>query len=254
MRKLALATMIVILGCGSSSKKDAGPVDPDSLDFCINYGNGICRLAYLCTDASAQDAAFHARYGASMDNCWEGIQKVCTSNQSGSSAFGPSCGPGKTVNDAAAMVCSDSLQSATCTEWMAAPSGAACQTVCSTATTGTGGSSNGTGGAGTGTGGTSTGTGGSGTGTGSVATPVAFCNTGGNLQCERAFECDPTGSASTFGNLAGCKALFQATCPDATCPVSFSATLAASCVAAMKAATCQELMGATPTVCDAACQ
>jgi hypothetical protein len=26
----------------------------------------VCRLAYLCTDAASQDAAFHARFGASQ--------------------------------------------------------------------------------------------------------------------------------------------------------------------------------------------
>jgi hypothetical protein len=255
MRKLVLAGVIVILSCsGGSSSKDGGPVDPGALDFCLDYANSVCRLAYLCTDTAAQDATFHARYGASMDDCWQGIEKLCTSNQSGSTAFGPSCGPGKKVNDAAATVCADSLLSTTCTEWTATPSGAACQSVCSTATTGTGGTNTGTGGTNTGTGGTNTGTGGTSTGNGSVATPLAFCTTGGNLQCERAFECDPAGSASTFGNVAGCKALFDATCPDASCPMSFSATLAASCIAAMKAATCQELMGPTPTVCESACQ
>jgi len=279
MRKLALAGVVLVLGCGGggSSNKSAGTVDPASLDFCIDYGNGVCRLAYLCTDTTTQDAAFHSRYGTSLDDCWQGIQKLCTSNQSGSNAFGPSCGPGKQVSSASATACTDGLQSQTCDEWAVTPAGIDCQAVCSGAGTGgtgtgTGGTGTGTGGTGTGTGGTGTGTGGTGTGTGgtgtagtgtgsggsgtsSVSSHQAFCKTGGELQCDRAFECDPAGSASTFGNLAGCKAFIDAACTAGDpCPSSFDATSGAACIAATKTATCTDLMGPAPAVCDSACQ
>jgi len=43
-----------------------GQVDPASLDFCLAWANGVCRLAYLCVDTASQDVAFHERYGTSI--------------------------------------------------------------------------------------------------------------------------------------------------------------------------------------------
>ena len=103
--------------------------------------------------------------------------------------------------------------------------------------------------AGTSSGGTSSG------GSGTVTTGTEFCKVGGELQCERYFECDPSGSAAQFGNLAGCKAVVQTSCsmPD-PCPDTFNASLASGCIAAIKAATCTELMGPAPEVCTTACE
>ncbi|HYJ07670.1 MAG TPA: hypothetical protein VEX18_01640 [Polyangiaceae bacterium] len=262
MRLVTLVGMVFVWGCGSSNKA-AEKVDPASQDFCLDYANSVCRLAYLCSDASTQDDAFHARYGSSLDDCWQGIEKLCTSNQSGSTVFGPSCGPGKTVN-ASAMSCIDGLETQTCVEWMTTPAGTGCQGVCSAAgqggTTGNGGSNgSGTGGGGTAgnsSGGTSNGgTSSGGTSSGPVSTATAFCTVGGELQCERSFECDPEDSAATFGNLAGCKALIQAACTaEDPCPVSFDASLASACIAAIETATCTELMGPAPEICTSACE
>jgi hypothetical protein len=249
---------MVFVGCGGSgSKKPAEKVDPASEGFCLDYANSVCRLAYLCTDATTQDAAFRARYGSSLDDCWQGIEKLCTSNQSGSTAFGPSCGPGKTVN-ASAMACTDGLQTQTCVEWRTTPAGTGCQGVCSAAsaggTTGTGGSS-GTGSGGGNTAGGTSGGGTSGGGTGTVNTGTAFCTVGGELQCERLFECEPDEAAAAFGNLAGCKTLIQTSCTAADpCPASFSASLASACITAITTATCTELMGPAPEICTSACE
>ena len=126
MRKLGVAWLVLGLGlgCSSSSDKGSAAVDPAAEDFCLQWANEVCRQAYLCTDASAQDAAFHSRYGASKDNCWEGLEQRCKSNQSGSSAFGPSCGPGKKVSTDLASACTQSLQLETCSVWSVAPAGA----------------------------------------------------------------------------------------------------------------------------------
>lgn len=128
MRKLILAGLAMFLACGGGS--GGGPVDPAARDFCLEYSNGVCRLAYICVDAAAQDAAFHARYGASMDTCWMAINKLCVSNQTGSNTFGPSCGPGKTVNQASATTCNDDLFSTSCVDWTTAQAGAGCEEVC----------------------------------------------------------------------------------------------------------------------------
>lgn len=249
MSKLFFTSLVLTLSCGGS-KADAGKVSDESLDFCLQWANGVCRLAYLCTDEAAQDAAFHSRFGASQDDCWEGLEKRCTSNQSGNSAFGPSCGPGKTVNSAAAQTCNDSIDTQACTTWSAAPAGP-CESVCDAASSGTGGAS-GTGG-GSGSGGASS-TGGT-SGAGAVDTPAAYCLTSGNLTCERGFECDPTGGTSVFGNIAGCKEFVAVSCASGTpCPNGFNATLASSCLTATKAITCQEFVtGAAPAVCSSAC-
>src|SRR5262245_25621215 len=100
MRKLGLAWLVLGLGlgCSSSSDKGSAAVDPAAGEFCLDWANDVCRLAYLCVATTAQDAAFHARYGASQADCWEPLAKRCLSNQSGSDAFGPSCGPGKKLN------------------------------------------------------------------------------------------------------------------------------------------------------------
>src|SRR5947207_1050874 len=182
MRKSGIAWLVLglSLGCSSSSDK-GGAVDPAAGDFCIHWANEVCRLAYLCTDAAAQDAAFHARYGASNDSCWEGLEKRCETNQSGSTAFGPSCGPGKKVNADFESICTDTLQSEACALWMLTPSPTVCELVCSTNGIGpgtggfgnAGGSSNGTGNAPNGGGGgagNAPGAGGSGTAGGSLTT------------------------------------------------------------------------------------
>jgi hypothetical protein len=247
MRTLALAAAMSMTGCGggSSNNNGTGAVDPASLDFCIHWANGVCRLAYLCVDASSQDATFHARYGTGMDSCWQGLQKLCTSNQTGAQTFGPSCGPGKVVNQALSMACTDDLDSQSCNTWMSAQAGN-CGGVCASGTSVQDGGAALDAPLGNDVGSPS--------GTGSVATATAFCNTEGSLNCDRAFECEPAKAASTFGNIAGCKNLLASLCASGDpCPSGFDPNLASACVAATKAATCQELMGTPPAVCTSAC-
>ena len=253
MGNLAVAGAMAMMGaCGGGSPSGGtAAVDPESLDFCIHWGNAVCRLAYLCVNTASQDAAFHARYGSSMDDCWQGLQKVCTSNQAGAQTFGPSCGPGKVVNQTTAMTCTDNLESESCADWMNAQAGN-CNGVCAAGSAGSvvpdgGAPSDGSSVVRTDSG--------SSQGTGSVATATAFCNTESNLNCDRAFECDPAGAALAFGNLAGCKGLAAALCASGDpCPNGFDANLASACVAATKAATCQELMGPTPAICTSVCK
>ena len=269
MRKLCLAGVVFGLACSSSGgSSGTAAVDPAALDFCIQFGNDECRLAYLCVDAASQDAAFHERFGKSQnDDCWQTVQKRCTSNQSGSQAFGPSCGPGKKVNTDLASACTDSLESDACADWTAAPSGV-CDAVCSTAVNpggagGTGavnpGGAGGTGAGGTGAGGT--GAGGTGTSAGgstgnpsSVATAEDFCIAEQSVECDRVFECFATQAAAMYGTVAGCKATIASDCASSDpCPSSYDAGQAAGCLAATKTATCTQLTGPPPAVCTSAC-
>lgn len=238
MRKHVFVSLMLLLGCGGGS---SAPVDPASLDACLAWANGVCRLAYLCVDTTAQDAAFRALYGTGSDTCWEGLAKRCETNQPASGAFGPSCGPGKSVDQAALTVCQDDLQAMTCAEWTAAPAGG-CESICGGAKSNPdAGTKNDTGGGG-----------------GSVATQTEFCTTSGNLVCERGFECDPAGSASSFGSLSGCKGLVTFACASSgssACPGGYSPSLAATCLADMRAASCTAVLGgATPSTCDDACK
>jgi len=250
---------LLALGCSSSSDQGNAAVDPASQDFCLEWANGVCRLAYLCVDASAQDAAFHARYGNSKDGCWQSVEKFCTSNQTGSNTFGPSCGPGKKVNQELASACSLSLDAETCELWQAAPAGA-CTAVCSTPVQVTGAGGAGAGGsgnvitAGTGAGGSSNPSAGSGnTSTGSLPTAKDFCLAEESVQCDRVFECAPE-QASQLGTLADCKASSAADCASGElCANGYDAAKAARCVAATKAATCEQLMGNPPSDCLTAC-
>lgn len=266
MRKLGVAWLVLGLGLGSgcsSSDKGGGAVDPAAQDFCLHWANEICRLAYLCTDASAQDAAFHARYGASIDTCWDGLDKRCESNQTGSGAFGPSCGAGKKVNADFESLCTSTLESEACEVWMLAPSPTVCELVCSTSGIGPGiGGSGNAGGLGNGTGnapnggggaGNAPGTGGSGTTSGSLTTAEGFCEAFNNVMCDRTFECKPAEAAQN-GTLADCKASIAPFCMslDNFCP-GYDATSAAGCVAAAKSATCTELEGDAPAVCNMTC-
>ena len=238
MRKPVFVFLMLVFGCGGGS---SAPVDPASLDACLAWANGVCRLAYLCVDSASQDAAFHAQYGSSNDTCWEGLAKRCQTNQPPSSAFGPSCGPGKTVNQTALTLCQDDLQSMACTEWQAMPAGN-CQSICG------GGSSSPDAGA-------KKDTGSSG---GSVATQAEFCSASGNLSCDRSFECDPTGSSSLFTNVADCKSFIGAVCASSGssfCPGGYSSSLAATCLADVRAASCTVVLGDTsPASCDSACK
>jgi hypothetical protein len=249
MRNLVFASVTMILGCGGAgaTSSNAGPVDPAALDFCLAWANGVCRLAYLCVDTAAQDAAFRTRYGTGMDNCWQGLQKLCTSNQTGSQTFGPSCGPGKTVNQSSSKTCTDSLSSQSCVTWRAAQAGG-CEDVCGAAGQADAGSgSDAQAGADTGAESDSA--------TGSVATATDYCNTEGNLACDRSFECDSAGAAAQFGNLAGCKAFISSRCGlGNACPNGYNQSLGTACVAATRAATCQDLMKPRPAVCAMACQ
>ncbi|HEX2674829.1 MAG TPA: hypothetical protein VHM25_28330 [Polyangiaceae bacterium] len=265
MRKLGLVGLVLGLGLGCSSSSDKGStaVDPAAEDFCLQWANEVCRLAYLCVDAGAQDAAFHARYGASKDDCWEGLEPRCKSNQSGSSAFGPSCGPGKKVNTDLASACTQSLELETCAVWMVAPAGA-CDLAC--ATVGAGAGAGNAGGFGnvagfasvagfgnTGGAGNAPGAGGSGTSTGSLSTSREFCEVEQSALCDRVFECKPT-EAAQLGTLADCKASAVQDCADYEfCPTGYDATKGPGCVTFTKTATCSELSSGMPEICKSAC-
>lgn len=256
MRKLGLAGLVLGLGlgCSSSSDKGSATVDPAAEDFCLQWANDVCRLAYLCVDASAQDAAFHSRYGASKESCWEGLEPRCKSNQSGSSAFGPSCGPGKKVNDDLASACTQSLELETCAVWMVAPAGA-CDLACTAVSAGGGaGNAGGFGNVGgftnAGGAGNSTSVGG---GAASVSTSRQFCEAAQSALCDRIFECKPT-EAAQLGTLADCKAGVTQDCASFEfCPTGYDATKGSSCLATIKSAICTELM-TKPQVCKDACQ
>ena len=262
MRKLNSGGAVVLLGFAlgcSSSDQGSAAVDPAAADFCLHWANDVCRLAYLCVDAGAQDSTFHSRYGQSLDDCWQSVEKHCTSNQSGSQTFGPSCGAGKKVNADVASVCTDSLEAASCAVWTAAPAGA-CDAVCSTGSSmgvagGPGAGSGGAGTAGTSSGGAGSGSGGSGAGNGALATAREFCTAQQSVMCDRIFECTPAESAADYGTVADCKTKWASLCASTTvCTKSYDASKASACVAATKAATCAQLMGDPPEVCTSSCQ
>ncbi|HEY0469488.1 MAG TPA: hypothetical protein VGC79_35105 [Polyangiaceae bacterium] len=249
MRTFILTSVVLALGCSSSGSDKSGTaaVDPAAEDFCLHWANGVCRLAYQCVDPGAQDAAFHSRYGASQEDCWQSVEKYCTSNQTGSGSFGPSCGPGKKVNDALSSACTDGLEAESCSAWTALPAGP-CDTVCSSASNTGGAGGAGSGGAGPGSGGGSA-------NTGSLATAADFCLAEESVQCERAFECQPTAAAAVYGTVAGCKAAVASECASGGfCTGGYDASKAAGCVAAAKTATCAQLMGDAPEVCTSACK
>jgi hypothetical protein len=238
MRKHVFVSLMLVVGCGGGS---SAPVDPASLDACLAWANGVCRLAYACVDTASQDAAFHAQYGSASDTCWEGLAKRCQTNQPSSTAFGPSCGPGKTVSQTALALCEDDLQSMSCTEWKAMPAGN-CASICG------GASSSPDAGAKKD----------AGTSGGSVSTQAEFCVTYGNLVCDRGFECDPTGGATGFTDAAGCKSFIGAVCASggsSYCPGGYSSSLAATCLADVRAASCTVVLGDTPpSSCASACK
>jgi hypothetical protein len=257
MRKFDLAVVVLALGCSSASDKGSAAVDPASEDFCLKWANAVCRMAYQCVDAGAQDAAFHSRYGATKDACWQSLEPRCTSNQSGGQAFGPSCGPGKKVNDTLADVCTDALDIESCVSWNVAPAGP-CSAVCDAAGTvggagGPGSGNAGSGNAGSGNAGTG-GIGGSSTSTGAVTTSRQFCDLEQSLLCDRIFECQPE-AAGLLGTLASCKSAAAADCATSGefCPGGYDATKGAQCVTLVKTSTCDQLMS-EPEACVAACK
>jgi hypothetical protein len=237
MRRLAWLALIAVSGCGGGSKS-GGAVDPGALDACLAWSNGVCRLAFLCVDATAQDATFKARYGADMDACFMKLMARCQSNQSGD-VFGPSCGPGKVVNQTALQTCKDDLQTLSCVDWTPSPAGN-CAAICgaSSGNPDAGGNPDGGGGMDGGGGG------------GSVATVVDYCVTSGNVTCERGVACDPMSGVT----LDYCKALIAQVCPTAACTSTYNAQAAASCVAALQSASCDVIVnGPNPPVCDTVC-
>jgi len=211
MGEARLMALVILAGCGGGG----GQVDPASEDACLRWANGVCRLAYLCVDTSARDAAFFALYGPDSDNCFQGLVGRCTSNQPIGNAFGPSCGPGKTVNQTALQICDNNLMSFSCVDWEGAPAGG-CESLCTGAGKDAGG--------------------------GSGMNLAEFCTAFGSLGCDRHFECDPTGSVSKYGTLSTCKAQLASQCSTsstALCSAGFDGSLAATCLADYKTAACE---------------
>jgi hypothetical protein len=242
MRRWVVLALIAVSGCGGDGSKSGGAVDPASLDACLAWSNGVCRLAFLCVDTPARDAVFLGRYGADTDACFNKLMARCQANQSGD-VFGPSCGPGKVVNQAALQICQDDLDTLLCTDWTASQAGN-CLGICggSSGNPGTGGGMGGAAGGGGG------GAGGGG-GSGSVSNPADYCLTGGYLTCDRGVACDPS-----TGPVDGCRAFFELLCPGATCSSTFNQQAAASCIAALQTASCDVILnGPNPAVCDTVC-
>jgi len=229
MRKSGLCALLILAGCGDGS----GQVDPANEDACLLWANGVCRLAYLCVDSASRDAAFVALYGSSSDTCFQGLQKRCTSNQPAGNSFGPSCGPGKAVSQTSLQTCDNNLLSLSCADWQAAPAGG-CEDICAPARMDAGGG-------------------------GPSMALTDFCVAFGKLGCERHFACDPSGSASTYGDLSACKATLTSECTsnsDAVCPAGFDGSFAATCLAEYAAASCAIVsMGASQIPsCDNTCK
>jgi hypothetical protein len=230
MRKVVLAGLIAVAGCGSGKNDGSTMIDPAAQGACLDWANGVCRLAYLCVDEASRDAAFQARFGTDSEACWMGLLNRCQSNQAGATAFGPSCGPGKTVNQAAAATCRTDLETLACTDWLVTPAGN-CGGIC-TMTTGTPDGGGGT-----------------------VTTAIEYCQQSTALLCDRVGECDPT-SLDPLGGVAGCKAFFLVLCDDpGLCPGGFNAGPVPACLNEIRAATCTVINdpAATFPSCELAC-
>jgi len=228
MRKPGILVLVIVAGCDGGG---GGGVDPASEDACLLWANGVCRLAYLCVDTAARDAAFLALFGPDSDNCFQGLLDRCTSNQPAGDAFGPSCGPGKTVNQSAVQTCEDNLMSLSCVDWVTTPSGG-CDSMCTGTIKDAGG--------------------------GSAMTLDEFCRAFGSLACDRHFECDPIGSATDYGDLATCKSGFASQCASGSsvCPAGFDGSFAATCLAEYKTATCGIVFTGAADIpsCDSTCK
>jgi hypothetical protein len=96
-------------------------------------------------------------------------------------------------------------------------------------------------------------------GGGSPMTLAEFCVDFGNLGCERHFACDPSGSASKYGDVSACKAKLGSQCqsdPSAICPAGFDGAFAATCLAEYRTAACEIVaLGASQIPsCDGTCK
>ena len=231
-RWLVALALIGVSGCGGGSK--GGAVDPGALDACLAWSNGVCRLAFLCVDdPAAQDAAFKAHYGADMDACFTKLMARCQSNQSGSDVFGPSCGPGKVVNQTAVQTCKDNLDTLSCVDWMTGQDGN-CGGICGTSS---GNPDAGGGGM----------DGGGGTG---PATPYDFCIASGNVTCDRGVVCDPSSGITA----EYCKSVIAQLCVGITCTTAYNQQAGGQCIAALQSASCDVILnGPNPPSCDTSC-
>ena len=260
MRKLysvgILGVAALLLGCSSdgSSKQNAGTVAPASLDFCIDWANDVCRLAYLCVDPSDQSSDFKSHFGSTTEACQQNLLSQCTSS---SSSFGPSCGGGKVADPDLAGLCTELLESEPCSTWTSVPAGP-CNTVCGNGTNpgGVGGAGGATGNPGSGSSGAPASSAGA-PATGSLATSLDFCVALENVGCDRIFACEPDVAAAALGSVAACKTSLDATCASAEpCPGHYDASQAPACIAAAMTASCAELMSSDgePAVCNSACE
>ena len=209
MNRPGRLALVLLVGCGGGD----GQIDPASEDACLLWANGVCRLAYLCVDTASRDAAYLAMFGPDSDNCFQGLLKRCTSNQPASDSFGPSCGPGKTVNQTALQSCDSNLMSLSCVAWATARAGG-CENICAAAGKDAGG--------------------------GAAIALAEFCAAFGSLGCDRHFECDATGSATTYGDLSTCRSRLAGQCTSGTplCSNGFDGSYAATCLAEYKTASC----------------
>ena len=235
MRKIVLAGLIAVAGCGGKND-GSGTVDPASQSACLDWANGVCRLAYLCVDEASRNADFQSRFGADMEACWMGLLNRCLSNQSASSAFGPSCGPGKVVNQSAVTACRDDLDTLLCADWLVNQAGN-CSNLCTMATSTPDGGTSGPDG-------------------GGASTEAEYCLLTTALLCDRFGECDPA-SLVPLGGVAGCKAFFVDLCGEpGLCPGGFNPSPVPACLNEIRAASCAVINDSMATFasCELACR
>jgi hypothetical protein len=92
------------------------------------------------------------------------------------------------------------------------------------------------------------------------STPKDLCSQLDSVACDKVFQCVPASAQDAafvdmFGtSVADCKSKIAADCANATC-VSFSASLAETCVNKFSAETCAEIGNQSlPSECQSSCQ
>jgi hypothetical protein len=121
---LSLLGLTVLVACGGGPARND---DPAVLDACLEWSNEVCHLAAACVEPADWDSGIRARFGSSADDCYVKLLNRCQTNQT-SNPFGPSCGPGKVVDQAALDACVFDVYNVLCNTWT--PDVGDCQDVC----------------------------------------------------------------------------------------------------------------------------
>jgi hypothetical protein len=119
MRRLVLAVLL-LTACSS----DAAP-DPEAVSACLQWSYEVCRLVRACVLPPDWDAEIQARFGETADDCDAKLGKSCRTNDN---TFGPRCGPGKVVDQAALQTCIMGIYNVSCSAWT--PDVGDCPDVC----------------------------------------------------------------------------------------------------------------------------